>query len=74
MVSLDRFTHPRLVALALVGGGWWVGGLLFLLFGPSRIQGLSVLVHLAGLVLVAVAAVLFGIFWWADTIRTRLHR
>lgn len=72
MNFFDRFAHPRLVVLALAGGGWWIVGLAFVLFGPARVRGLSILVHLTGLALVTLAAVLFGILWWADVVRSKL--
>lgn len=67
----ERFSHPRLAGLALVGFGWWVIGLFLGLFGPDSLGFLSSVMHLLGLVTLVVCGIAYGLLWWGDYFRTR---
>lgn len=64
--------HGWTVSIALAGVGWWVIGLLAWLFGPSVVRVPALLVHLLGLGTVVLLGLLYGFFWWADFIRSKL--
>lgn len=74
MSFADRFTHSRLLAMALAGAGWWFVGLVVGLAGPSWLGGTAALVHALGLLTLAGCGVLYVAFWWASYAERKLGR
>lgn len=68
----DRFSHPRLAAVALAGFGWWLLGLLLGAAGPDSLGYASSVVHLLGLGTLVLAGVVYGILWWTDELKSRI--
>lgn len=68
----DRFTHPRLAAVALAGFGWWLIGLLIGIAWPGALGYVSSVLHLLGLGTLILAAVIYGVLWWTNELKKRL--
>lgn len=74
MTLSDRFTHPRLVAAAIAGAGWWLIGLGVGLVGPSSLGGAAAIVHALGLLTLVGCGILYLAFWWAAYAERKLGR
>lgn len=70
----DRFTNPRLAAVALAGFGWWFIGLLIGVAGPDKLGYVSSVLHLLGLGTLILAGVVYGVLWWTNELKTRIGK
>ena len=70
MVSA-RVSHPYLAGLALMGGGWWLLGLLLGVYGPASLGLLSSILHLLGLATLVGCGVAYAVLWWLAYLRER---
>lgn len=69
----ESYKHPRLVAVALAGAGWWILGLVLWLLGPPQLRNVSFLIHLLGLGTLVLTGLVYGFKWWGGFIRSKLE-
>lgn len=69
--SAPRLVHTRIGAMALAGAGWWLVGVLLASVGPDSTTNVALLLQLLGLFTLSLSGVIYGIYWWADYLRSK---